>query len=95
MSSGFPSIEILEQNHDFPCVFMFKAIGKAEDSFVGRVLGVFTQELGEAIEPPFSIRTTSGGRHVCVTVQPEIASAIQVLTIYQNLHQLDGVVMLM
>lgn len=91
---GMPSLEVLEANHEFPCNFTFKAIGAAEDSFVGRVLSAVREELPAGSEPPFSTRSTAAGRHISVTIEPSVDSAEHVIRIYQSLHRIEGLVML-
>lgn len=95
MFEGFPTEELLESTHSFPCTYRFKVIGAADDHFVGRVLAAVCQELDEGIEPPFSTRTTAGGRHVSVTIEPEMETAAHVISVYLRLQQLEGLVMLM
>ncbi len=95
MLEGLPDEELLESTHTFPCEYRFKVIGSVEDSFVGRVLAAVIAELDEGIEPAFSTRTTSGGRHVSVTIEQEMSSAAHVLAVYGRLRNLEGLVMLM
>ena len=95
MSGHFPSIELLEATHQFPCPFAFKAIGLSTDCFVGRVLAAVKMELPEDAEPSFSFRTTSGGKHTSVTIDPVVESAAQVIAIYHRIRALDGIVMMM
>ena len=93
MASNLPSVELLEATHQFPCVYAFKAIGLSTDCFVGRVLTAVKLELNEDAEPAFSTRTTAGGKHTSVTVEPEVESAVHVIAIYLRIHQLEGIVM--
>lgn len=95
MFDGIPSIELLESTHAFPCRFVFKAIGSSENQFVGRVVAAVRAELDETMEPAFSSRTTSGGRHVCVTIEPEMQDAAHVVSVYLRLRQVEGLVMLL
>ena len=95
MAGHLPSLELLEATHQFPCEFMFKAIGLASDGFVGRVLAAVKQELSEDAEPSFSSRTTAGGKHTSVTVEPTVDSAAHVIAIYLRIHAVDGIVMMM
>ena len=90
-----PDVELLEAVHRFPCRFTFKAIGLAENHFVGRVLAAVRECLPEAAEPPFSSRATSNGKHVSVTIEPEVESAERVIEIYRSLRAVEGLVMLM
>jgi putative lipoic acid-binding regulatory protein len=69
-------------------------IGTADDHFVRRVLTVVKSRLDESMEPAFSSRSTSSGRHVSVTVEPDVNDAGHVLEIYRELQQVEGLVML-
>jgi len=90
-----PSIELLEDTHEFPGIFVFKAIGRVENGFVARVVATIRDELEMDVDPPFSVRQTAHGRHVAVTIQPEIQSVYQVLAVYRRLQETDGLVMLL
>jgi len=89
-----PSLELLDATHDFPGPFMFKVIGKVDGNFVGRVVSAVRSRLPEEMEPAFSTRHTANGRHVCVTIEPVVASAAQVIEIYARLRPVPGVMML-
>lgn len=95
MPDELPNVELLESVHSFPCVFRFKVIGEASDNFAERVLAAVRAELKEEIELSFTTRTTSGGRHVSVTVEPEMQNADHVIAVYARLRVLEGLVMLM
>ena len=90
-----PSIELLESIHQFPGPYVFKVIGRAEDGFVGRVVAAMRDELDQSLDPPYSLRQTSGGRHVAVTLEPTVQTARQVLDIYRRMRTLVGLVMLL
>lgn len=94
MFNGLPSAELLNATHEFPCAYVFKAIGSTEDHFVARVIAAVRSELDESEEPSFSTRQTPGGRHVCVTIEPEMQSADHVISVYARLQQVEGLVML-
>jgi putative lipoic acid-binding regulatory protein len=95
MFNGLPNVELLESTHDFPCRYTFKAIGLAEDHFVGRVLAAVKTRLDESAEPSFSTRSTTTGRHICVTIEPDVENAAHVLEIYRGLSEIEGLVMLL
>jgi putative lipoic acid-binding regulatory protein len=92
---SLPDIELLESTHIFPGSFTFKVIGWESDHFMGRVVAAVRSELGEDAEPQFSFRKTASGRHICVTIAPEVESAEHVLRIYEQLMVVDGLVMLL
>lgn len=89
------SLELLESVHSFPCEFTIKVIGRAEGDFVERVLASVRAALGVPNDPPHSVRETSGGKHVSLTLEPWMESAQHVLDVYQELRSTDGVVVLM
>lgn len=89
-----PSAELLEQTHAFPGAYMFKAIGEDDHTFSGRVVAAVRDELADDDhEPAIRIRKTASGRHVCVTIEPYVSDAQQVLTIYEKIYAIDGLVM--
>ncbi len=95
MADHVPSVELLEATHHFPCAYAFKVIGLATDCFIGRVLASVKSELPAGTEPAFSTRTTAGGKHVSVSVEPVCDSAEHVIAIYHRIHALAGIVMVM
>ena len=95
MTNSSPTFELLEKTHAFPCAYLFKIIGKADQGFLARVIAVVREELSIEIDPPFRVREAVGGRHVSVTLEPVVQSAHQVLAIYRRLGLLEGLVMLL
>lgn len=95
MSDDVDPHELMNATHQFPCSYLFKAIGRDTDNFIGRVLHAVRQELDDASEPPFSSRKSSNGKHVSVTIEPIVESSHQVIAIYDNLKELDGLKMLL
>jgi len=90
-----PSIELLESVHHFPGPYIFKAIGRSDNGFVGRVVAAVRDELSQTTDPPFSFRQAVGGRHVAVTLEPTVQTAKQVLDIYRRIRAVVGLVMLL
>ena len=89
------SLNLLNETHDFPTHMMFKVIGKNVDGFCGRVVAAIRNTLELEMDPHFRSRTTTGQRHISVTVEPEVQSAEQVLAVYDRLRCIEGVVMLL
>jgi len=89
------AIELLENNHQFPCDFMIKVIGRADDEFVANVLEAIRKFHQTENDPPYRVRETPNGKHVSVTVEPHLKSAEQVLEAYTCIQAIDGVVMVM
>lgn len=86
---------LINSTHEFPCSYLFKAIGHDVDNFVGRVVQAVRKELHESAEPPFSSRKSSNGKHVSVSIEPVVESSHQVVAIYANLKELDGLKILL
>jgi len=91
--NDLPSIALLEDTHTFPGVYVFKVIGRTEGAFAARVVAAARQALQWDEDPPFRLRETAGGRYVAVTLEPELASAHQVLAVYNRLRSMDGLVL--
>lgn len=89
-----PSIELLDATHDFPCAYIFKAIGLTEQSFVARVVAAAREELQAETDPPYKLRHTAGGKHVAVTLELFVSTAVQVRALYSRLLTVPGLVVL-
>ena len=92
---NLPSTESLEAAHTFPCEYTFKVIGEASENFTARIVSQVRDELRLEQDPPYSIRSTKGGRHVAITLEPICEDAKQVLAIYSRLSGIDGLLMLL
>jgi putative lipoic acid-binding regulatory protein len=89
-----PAIKLLEDHHSFPGPYIFKVIGRVENGFAARVVAAVREELAVDTDPPFQMRTTAGGRHVSVTLEPTVQTARQVLAVYRRIRGLTGLVIL-
>ncbi len=85
-----PAIELLENNHEFPGPYVFKAIGLVENGFVARVVAAVRDELAQEVDPPFRVRQSTGGKHISVTLEPTVQSAQQVLAVYRCIRKQAG-----
>lgn len=90
----FPSVELLEDTHQFPTHYMFKVIGKGDNGFIARAVALVREELHQEEDPPYSVRAPRSGRHVAVTLEPLVRDAEQVLSVYHRLVELEGLVLL-
>ena len=90
----FSTIDLLEATHTFPGPYMFKAIGRVENGFIGRVVAAVREELARSHDPPYRLRLTEHGRHVAVTVEPEVENPYEVLAVYRRLRKTAGLIML-
>ena len=88
-----PTIELLESTHAFPGPYMFKVIGSTNAGFAARVIAAVRDELRSDCDPPHRLRQTASGRHVSVTLEPQIESARQVIAVYDRIRETPGLVM--
>ena len=88
---NLPSVELIDSTHAFPGPYTFKVIGCPAEGFVARIVAAVREELEGAVDPPYRIRETAAGRHVAVTVEPQVQNAWEVLAVYQRLAQIRGV----
>ncbi|MCF8032687.1 MAG: DUF493 domain-containing protein [Desulfarculaceae bacterium] len=87
------SLQLLEQFHDFPGPYMFKVIAFDSEDLAAEVRRQAEAVLGPLTEQG-SVRTrpSSGGKYLSVTLEAELASAEQVLQVYESLKQVEGLV---
>jgi putative lipoic acid-binding regulatory protein len=89
-----PAIELLESTHRFPGSYLFKVIGRSEQGFVARTVAAVRDAVAAEFDPPFSVRETSGGKHVAVTLEVPVERAEQVIAVYRRVQKLAGLVFL-
>ena len=89
-----PSQDLLESTHPFPGTYQIKAIGAADDDFVGRVVAAAASELATPGELDHSVRVTPNGKHVSLTLEMNVQNADQVRAIYAKLRNVKGVTLL-
>lgn len=89
---NLPSAELLDRTHEFPGPYTFKAIGRPEGGFIARIVAAVREALENEVDPPYRVRETAAGRHVAVTVEPQVQSAWDVLAVYQRLSEVTGIV---
>jgi putative lipoic acid-binding regulatory protein len=70
---------------DFPCRFPIKAMGRAEDGFEAVVLEIVRRHAPDLDADALTVRPSSGGRWLAVTVTIEAESRAQLDAIYRDL----------
>lgn len=90
-----PPIELLKSTHTFPETYIFKVIGTSDEGFLGRVLASAREAAGLQTDPEFSVRQTTGGRHVSVTLALPMESAERVVEVYKSLAKVEGLTLLL
>ncbi len=93
MGKDLHSLELLERHHKFPGAYTFKVIafhgpGLASE-LAAAVRGVVGREPRE-----LSTRPSRSGRYLGVTLEVDVASAGEVLKIYEALKDVEGIVVL-
>jgi len=88
-------LDLLNQTHAFPTRVMFKVIGENRASFVEEVVSLVRRESSADETPPYSTREARGGRHIAITLEPQLNDAERVLSIYARLKVIPGVVLLL
>ena len=84
--ANLPPIELLKATHTFPGSFHFKVIGENENDLLDRVLARVRDQL--KFEVSHSTRTTSGERHIAISLDVKVKTAEDVLHIYKKLREL-------
>ncbi|MBY0587372.1 DUF493 domain-containing protein [bacterium] len=93
MSDEGPTfIELLRINHEFPGPYTFKVIGRPERALVARVLLAVREELNLDADPPFTMRQSSGGKYIALTLEPYLMAAEEVVAVYSLFKDIEGVV---
>jgi len=85
-------LDLLRAQHDFPGPFMFKVIYKAGPGVGDRVVAAVCEATG--IAPPATAPTTrqsGGGKFESMTLDLEVRSAEEVLTVYEILNGFEQV----
>lgn len=82
------SDELLE----FPCDFPVKAMGYASNDFEQHIISVVSRHANLASPRQVSIKTSSGGRYLSITVSVEARSREHLELIYAELKKDDRVV---
>jgi putative lipoic acid-binding regulatory protein len=90
-----PSLEVLKATHDFPTLYTFKAIGKADEAFHTRVLVGVKEVLGFDEDPTHLVRESQGGRHVAITIEVRLATPEEIQAVYRRILEVDGLTLLL
>lgn len=83
-----PSRDALLAVHQFPGEFIIKAFGPGTDDFEARAVACARAELG-AERVAFSSRDTRSGTRRCVTLTLQAEKVEQVEAVYERLHHLS------
>jgi putative lipoic acid-binding regulatory protein len=89
-----PSRELLLANHRFPGPYIIKAFGPASDSFRVGITAAAVVVVGEA-RASVAHRTSSRGSRVCVTLTVNAVTVDEVIDVYDRIHQVPELMMIL
>lgn len=90
---GVPPVELLDAEHDFPCVYTFKIIVNSDPGIEDRVAKAVQDELALPQPPKYTQRDTS--KHTAITIEVMCPSAHKVQDVYKKLMGVPGVILLL
>jgi len=77
----------------FPCLYTFKIFGRRSETFVERVRDILSTRLGALSHDAVSVRESSRGRYVSVTVLARVEDQAQLERVYADLRADDEVLL--
>jgi putative lipoic acid-binding regulatory protein len=89
-----PSRELLLANHRFPGPYIIKAFGPASDRFREGIVAAAVIVVGEA-RASVAHRTSSRGGRVCVTLTVNAFTVDEVIDVYDRVHQVPDLMMIL
>lgn len=89
-----PARELLLANHRFPGPYVIKAFGPASDRFREGIAAAAVIVVGEA-RAAVAHRTSSRGSKVCVTVTVNAFTVDEVIDVYDRIHQVPDLMMIL
>ncbi len=79
----------------FPCDFPLKIMGRASPGFDELVVGIVLRHVGEVREGAISLRASSNGNYLSVTVTVQAQSQAQLDNLYRELSGHEHVLMVL
>lgn len=89
-----PSRELLLANHRFPGPYVIKAFGPASDQFREGIAAAAFVVVGEA-RASVAHRTSSRGGKVCVTLTVNAFTVDEVIDVYDRIHQVPNLLLIL
>lgn len=78
---------------NFPCDFMIKVMGKANDAFEGKVYEIFHRHFPDVDKKNFSLRYSKDRNYLAISVTVHAENQPQLDSIYSELTQAPDVIM--
>lgn len=79
----------LNENHDWPSVFMFKFIVPSDNKKIAKVEALFNTKTAEIRRKP-----SSKGNYTSITAKEVMTSAEKVLETYEEAYKIEGLIAL-
>ncbi|MCH9682523.1 MAG: DUF493 domain-containing protein [Deltaproteobacteria bacterium] len=89
-----PSRELLLANHRFPGPYVIKAFGPGTEAFADAIAEAAAAVVSEA-RAGVQQRTSSGGKRVCVTVTVNAFTVDEVIEVYERIHSVPQLMMIL
>ena len=87
-STKAPARALLEANHQFPCEYVIKAFGPAQDTFRVGIGEAAAAAVGARVE--VTERRSSKGNSICITLTLAAESVDEVIFAYERIHAVPG-----
>jgi putative lipoic acid-binding regulatory protein len=82
-----PGARPLDELVQFPCVFLFKAVGRAGEDFASTMIARVGQALGRDVrDDETSVRQSAQGNYESVTLKLYVTSGDEVYSVYEAIR---------
>lgn len=81
--------KMLDDQHDWPSVFMFKFVVPSENEKIARVEALVSTKTAEVRR-----KTSAKGNYTSITIKEVMVSAQAVLDVYEEAQEIDGLIAL-
>lgn len=90
-----PDRDLLQRSHRFPGTYRIKAFGPSGAPFRDAVVSAAGNVLGAERVEIAGERATRSGDRVCVTLALEVTNADDIVAVYDRLHDVRGLTLLL
>jgi len=81
--------KMLDKEHNWPSVFMFKFVVPSENEKIAKVESMFNTKTSEV-----RLKTSSKGNYTSITIREVMTSAQAVLDVYSEANEIEGLIAL-
>ncbi len=89
-----PSRELLLANHAFPGEYIVKAFGPCTEAFREAIRSAAADVVGEE-RATVTERASRHGAKVCVTLRLNAQSVDEVIDVYERIHRVEGLALIL